>query len=62
MSTPAAGRRPIASVGGGKSASATLPTGLHHARHVVLVALADVVVAVGRGAGTPSEVAASTAR
>lgn len=34
-----------------------VPTGLNHARNVVLVAMADVVVAVGGGAGTLSEIA-----
>jgi hypothetical protein len=34
-----------------------IPTGLSHARNVVLTALADVVVAVGGGAGTLSEIA-----
>lgn len=33
-----------------------VPTGLHHARNAVLVAMADVVVAVGGGAGTLSEI------
>jgi uncharacterized protein (TIGR00725 family) len=33
-----------------------VPTGLSHARNVVLVAMADVVVAVGGGAGTLSEI------
>lgn len=34
-----------------------LPTGLNHARNVIVVACADVVVAVGGGAGTLSEIA-----
>ena len=34
-----------------------IPTGLNHARNTVLVAMADVVVAVGGGAGTLSEIA-----
>jgi uncharacterized protein (TIGR00725 family) len=34
-----------------------IPTGLGIARNVVLVAMADVVVAVGGGAGTLSEIA-----
>jgi len=34
-----------------------LPTGLHHARNVLIVAMADVVVAVGGSAGTLSEMA-----
>lgn len=34
-----------------------VPTGLSHARNVVLVAMADVVLAVGGGAGTLSEIA-----
>lgn len=34
-----------------------VPTGLNHARNVVLVSTADVVVAVGGGAGTLSELA-----
>ena len=34
-----------------------IPTGLSHARNVVLVAMADVVVAIGGGAGTLSEIA-----
>lgn len=34
-----------------------VPTGLNHARNVVLVAMADVVVAVGGGCGTLSEIA-----
>ena len=34
-----------------------VPTGLNHARNVVLVAMADVVVAIGGGAGTLSEIA-----
>ena len=34
-----------------------VPTGLNHARNVVLVAMADVVVALGGGAGTLSEIA-----
>ena len=34
-----------------------LPTGLNHARNVVVVACADVVIAVGGGAGTLSEIA-----
>ena len=34
-----------------------LPTGMNHARNVILVAMADVVVAVGGGAGTLSEMA-----
>jgi len=34
-----------------------IPTGMSHARNVVLVAMADVVVAVGGGAGTLSEIA-----
>jgi|GEM_PF-31332 len=38
-------------------ADVVVPTGLSHARNVVLVAMADVVVAVGGGAGTLSEIA-----
>jgi len=34
-----------------------VPTGLNYARNVVLVAMADVVIAVGGGAGTLSEIA-----
>ncbi len=34
-----------------------IPTGLNYARNVVLVSMADAVVAVGGGAGTLSEVA-----
>ncbi len=34
-----------------------LPTGLGHARNVVLVASADAVIAIGGGAGTLSEIA-----
>jgi uncharacterized protein (TIGR00725 family) len=34
-----------------------IPTGLNHARNVVVVASAEVVVAVGGGAGTLSEIA-----
>lgn len=34
-----------------------IPTGLNFARNVVLTALADVVVAIGGGAGTLSEIA-----
>ena len=34
-----------------------VPTGMNYARNVVLVAMADVVVAVGGGAGTLSELA-----
>lgn len=34
-----------------------LPTGLQHARNVLVVAAGDVVVAVGGGAGTLSEIA-----
>lgn len=34
-----------------------VPTGLNHARNVVLVAMADVVVAIGGGCGTLSEIA-----
>ncbi len=34
-----------------------IPTGLNHARNVVLVSMADAVVAVGGGAGTLSEIA-----
>ena len=34
-----------------------IPTGLNHARNVVLVSMADVVVAVGGGSGTLSELA-----
>lgn len=34
-----------------------IPTGMNHARNVVVVACADVVVAVGGGAGTLSEIA-----
>lgn len=34
-----------------------IPTGLHHARNTLLVAMADAVVAVGGGAGTLSEIA-----
>ncbi len=34
-----------------------IPTGMNFARNVVLVAMADVVVAVGGGAGTLSEIA-----
>lgn len=34
-----------------------VPTGLHHARNTLIVAMADVVVAVGGGAGTLSEMA-----
>lgn len=34
-----------------------IPTGLNYARNVVLVAMADVVIAAGGGAGTLSEIA-----
>ncbi|MCB9537209.1 MAG: TIGR00725 family protein [Myxococcales bacterium] len=34
-----------------------VPTGMNYARNVVLVAMADVVVAVGGGSGTLSEIA-----
>lgn len=34
-----------------------IPTGLSHARNVVLVTMSDVVVAIGGGAGTLSEIA-----
>jgi len=34
-----------------------VPTGLHHARNALVVAMADVVVAVGGAAGTLSEIA-----
>ena len=34
-----------------------IPTGLNYARNTVLVAMADVVIAVGGGAGTLSEIA-----
>jgi uncharacterized protein (TIGR00725 family) len=34
-----------------------VPTGLNYARNTILVAMADVVVAVGGGAGTLSEIA-----
>ncbi len=34
-----------------------VPTGLHHARNALVVAMADVVVAVGGSAGTLSEMA-----
>lgn len=34
-----------------------VPTGMNYARNVVLVAMADVVVAIGGGAGTLSELA-----
>lgn len=34
-----------------------IPTGMNYARNTVLVAMADVVVAVGGGAGTLSEIA-----
>lgn len=34
-----------------------LPTGMHHARNVLLVAMADVVIAIGGAAGTLSEIA-----
>ncbi|MCB9778508.1 MAG: TIGR00725 family protein [Alphaproteobacteria bacterium] len=37
-------------------ADVVLPTGLGHARNAVVVASADVVVAVGGGAGTLSEI------
>jgi len=38
-------------------ADIVIPTGLGHARNVVLVCSADVVIAVGGGAGTLSEIA-----
>jgi len=38
-------------------ADIVVPTGLGHARNVVLVCSADVVIAVGGGAGTLSEIA-----
>ena len=38
-------------------ADIVIPTGMGHARNVILVAMADVVVAVGGGAGTLSELA-----
>ena len=38
-------------------ADVIIPTGMNHARNVILVAMADVVVAVGGGAGTLSEIA-----
>lgn len=34
-----------------------IPTGMNYARNVIVVAMADVVVAVGGGAGTLSEIA-----
>lgn len=34
-----------------------IPTGMNYARNVVLVAMADVVIAVGGGSGTLSEIA-----
>jgi uncharacterized protein (TIGR00725 family) len=39
------------------AADIVIPTGLGHARNVVVVAMADVVVAVGGRAGTLSEIA-----
>jgi hypothetical protein len=39
------------------SADVVIPTGLGHARNVVVVAMADVVIAVGGNAGTLSEIA-----
>lgn len=38
-------------------AQIVVPTGMNYARNVMLVAMADVVIAVGGGAGTLSEVA-----
>lgn len=38
-------------------ADVVIPTGIGHARNVVVVASADVVVAIGGGAGTLSEMA-----
>lgn len=40
-----------------ESADIVIPTGLGHARNVVVVAMADVVIAVGGRAGTLSEIA-----
>lgn len=34
-----------------------IPTGMNYARNVILIAMADVVVAIGGGAGTLSEIA-----
>ena len=34
-----------------------VPTGMNYARNIILVAMADVVIAVGGGAGTLSEIA-----
>lgn len=39
----------------------SIPTGMGHARNVIVVASADVVVAVGGGAGTLSEIALACA-
>jgi uncharacterized protein (TIGR00725 family) len=38
-------------------ADIVIPTGMNYARNIILVAMADVVVAIGGGSGTLSEIA-----